>query len=68
MTTTDQQLEIANLRIRLEGAMRRPPDWMSEASIQRVREWKVAYARAKKLLDKKSATAGELSSAIQSVS
>lgn len=48
--------------------MRRPPDWMSEASIQRVREWKVAYARAKKLLDKKSATAGELFSAIQAVS
>jgi hypothetical protein len=68
MTTADQQLEIARLRIRLQESLNKAPDWMSGASVQRVRDWKSAYAKAKKLLDKNSATAGELYSAIQSVS
>jgi hypothetical protein len=62
----DQQ-EIERLRASLEERLRRAPTWVNGASIQAVRDWKEAHKRAKKVALKKSPTATELLSAIQSV-
>jgi hypothetical protein len=66
-TPQDQQ-EVERLRASLQSKLQRAPEWINGASVQAVREWKKNYDRAKKTAAKKSPTAGELQSAIQSVS
>lgn len=63
-----EQQEIERLRATLQERLKRAPAWINEASVQAVRDWKRAYERARKVVDKKSATSTELQSAIQSVS
>lgn len=65
---TQDPKEIERLRASLQERLRKAPDWINGASVQAVRDWKKAYERARKVVDKKSATATELQSAIQSVS
>lgn len=67
-STTHNQQEIDRLRASLQERLARAPEWINGASVQAVREWKKSYDRAKKVIAKKSATASELQSAIQSVS
>lgn len=62
----DQQ-EVDRLRASLEASLQRAPAWISDASVQSVRDWKKRHAAAKKTAAKKSVTATELVSAIQSV-
>ena len=63
----DQQ-EIERLRQSLRERLQRAPAWINEASVQAVRDWKKAYDKARKTVEKKTVTATELQSAIQSVS
>lgn len=65
--TAEDQKQIERLRASLEEKLRRPPAWINSASIQSVRDWKEAHKRDKKVALKKSPTATELQSAIQSV-
>lgn len=64
---TQEQQEIERLRSHLQQQLTRAPAWMSTASVQKVREWKDNFKRAQKLVEKKTATAGQLQSAINSV-
>lgn len=66
--TPQDEKEIERLRQSLQERLRRAPDWINGASVQAVRDWKKSFQRAQKVVDKKSATATELNSAIQSVS
>ena len=62
----DQQ-EVERLRASLEHTLQRAPGWIAGASVQAVRDWKKRHAAAKKIAAKKTVTATELVSAIQSV-
>ena len=62
----DQQ-EVERLRASLESSLQRAPAWIAGASVQSVRDWKKRHAAAKKIAAKKTVTATELVSAIQSV-
>lgn len=66
-TQIQNQQEIDRLRASLESSLQRAPGWISDASVQSVRDWKKRHAAAKKTAAKKSVTATELVSAIQSV-
>lgn len=68
MSEQQDRQEIERLRESLQQRMRRVPDWVNSGSIQAVRDYKKRYAAASKLLDKKNATATDLTSAIQAVS
>ncbi len=59
--------EVERIRAVLESTINRAPSWISGASVQAVRDWKKRHGMAKKALLKKTATAGELASAIQSI-
>jgi hypothetical protein len=64
--THDEQ-EVERLRTVLRNGMRRAPERINGASVQVVREYKEAYKRAAKLVDKRNATPSELQSAINQV-
>lgn len=64
---THEEQEVERLRNVLRNGMRRVPDRINGASVQAVRDYKEAYKRAAKLVDKRNATPGELQSAINQV-
>lgn len=64
----DRRDEVERLREVLRERMKKAPVWINGASIQAVRAYKKNYAKAAKMVDKKSITAMELSAAINSLS
>lgn len=64
---THDEKEIERLRNILRDGMRRVPERINGASVQAVRDYKEAYKRATKLIDKRNATPSELQSAINQV-
>lgn len=64
--TRDEQ-EVERLRGVLREGMRRVPARINGASVQAVRDYKDAYKRATKLVDKRNATPSELQSMINQV-
>ena len=65
---THDEKEIERLRDTLRERLRRVPDRINGASVQAVREYKLAYTKAVKVVDKKNASAHELQSMINQVS
>ena len=68
ITSLHDKQEIDILRETLTNRMKRAPDWIGGASVQSVRDYKKRYKQAQKLLEKKTVTTPELTSAIQAVS
>lgn len=66
MTATEQEVE--RLRDILRAAIRRVPDRINGGSIQSVRDYKSAYKKAVKVVDKTKATSHELQMLINQVS
>ena len=64
----DSGFEIDRLRSVLRERLKKVPDWINGASIQVVRDYKSNYIKAEKILNKKTATASDLSAAINSIS
>jgi ElaB/YqjD/DUF883 family membrane-anchored ribosome-binding protein len=64
---TEDEREIERLRTELRQSLRRVPERINGASIQAVRDYKEAYKRASKLVDKSKATAHELRMTINQV-
>jgi hypothetical protein len=64
----DRRSEAEKLREALKDRMKKAPAWINGASIQAVRKYKKDYAQAAKLVEKKGATAMELSAAISTLS
>jgi ribosomal protein S20 len=63
----DEQQVIESLKSQLRQAIKRVPDRINGASVQAVREYKEAYKKATKLVDKKGAKEIELRSALTAV-
>lgn len=64
---TEDEREIQHLRDVLRQSLRRAPERINGASIQAVRDYKEAYKRAVKAVDKTKATAHELRMLINQV-
>ena len=56
--------DAASLRASLAATWRRAPNWIGGASVQQVRAYKKAYSDMQKLINKSSASLGELQSAV----
>jgi len=63
----DDQKVIENLRNQLREATKRVPSRINSASVQAVRDYKDAYKKAVKLIDKKGVKETELRSALTAV-
>lgn len=64
--THDEQ-EVERLRGILREGLRKVPTRINSASVQAVRDYKDAYKRAVKVVDKRNATPSELQSMINQV-
>lgn len=65
MTHDEQEAE--RLRGILRNALRKVPERINSASVKAVRDYKDAYKRAVKVVDKRNATPSELQSMINQV-
>lgn len=65
---THEEQEAERLREVLRLRLKRVPDRINGGSVQAVRDYKQAYVRATKLLNKSSASPSDLQSAINQVS
>ena len=64
---THDEKEVERLRGVLRNALRKVPDRINSASVQAVRDYKEAYKRAMKVVDKRNATPSEIQSMINQV-
>lgn len=59
--------EKARLVMELNALCKRPPQFLSTATIQTVRKWRIAHKAAQKILNGKDSSRAQLSTAIQSL-
>lgn len=68
MSTNQDEQEIERPRAVLRDRMRRVPERVNNGSVQAARDYKDAYSRARKAIEKKSVKLTELQTLINAVS